>query len=53
MAQPSLKRSSDDFLPGAILVLLLRDGDRRSLKLKDVIFRAEVLHAEVVCFHRH
>ena len=51
--QLSLKRSPDDVLPGAVIELRLRDGDRSSLKLKRVIFRVEVLDAEVICFHRH
>ena len=51
--QLSLKRSPDDVLPGAVIELLLRDGNRRSLKLKRVVFRGEVLHAEVIGFHRH
>ena len=53
MAHHSLKRSPDDVLPGAVMELLLRDGNRRSLKLKHVIFCGEILHAEVIGFHRH
>ena len=48
-----LKRSPDDFLPRAVIELLLRDGNRSSLKVKRVIFRVEVLEAEVIAFHGH
>ena len=49
----SLKRSPNDVLPGAVMELLRRDGNRPSLKLKRVIFRGEVLDAETIGFHRH
>jgi hypothetical protein len=42
-----------EFLPGAIIELLLRDGNRRSLKFKGVNLRVEVLDAEMIGFHRH
>ena len=43
-----LKRSPDDFLPRAIIELLLRDGNRSSLKVKRVIFCVEILNAHVI-----
>ncbi len=42
----SLNRTPDDLLPCAV-VKLLRDGNRPSMKFERVIFRVEVLHAEV------
>jgi hypothetical protein len=44
----SLKRTSDDILPLAVTKLLLRDSDRPSMKLERVIFRVEILDAEMI-----
>ncbi len=44
----SLKRSPNDFLPRAVIELLLRDGNRSSLKVKRVISCVEILNAEGV-----
>jgi hypothetical protein len=46
----SLKRASDNILPPAVTELLLRDSDRPSMKLERVIFRVEILDAEVIAF---
>ena len=47
----SLKGALDDFLPCTVIELLLRDGNRSSVKFERVIFRVEVLEAEVIAFH--
>jgi len=46
----SPKRASHDILPRAVIELLLRDDNRPSIKLERVIFRVEILDAEVIAF---
>jgi hypothetical protein len=46
----SLKRASDDILPRAVTELLLRNGNRLSMKLERVIFRVEILDTDVIAF---
>jgi hypothetical protein len=46
----SMKRAPDDCLPRAVIELLLRDGNRPSIKLERVTFRVEILDAEVIPF---
>ena len=48
----SLKRAPDDILPRAVIKLLLRDRNQPSIKLECVIFRVEILDAEVIAFRR-
>jgi hypothetical protein len=45
-----MKRAPDDCLPRAVIELLLRDGNRPSIKLERVTFRGEILDAEVIAF---
>jgi hypothetical protein len=49
----SLKLSPNDLLPGAVIELLLGDRNRFSIKLERVVFRCEILNAEVIAFHGH
>jgi hypothetical protein len=43
----------DDFLPHAVIELLVSDGNESSLNFERVILRAEVLEANDIAFHRH
>ena len=46
----SLKLSPNDFLPHAVIELLLRDGNESSLNFKREIFCVEVLDANEIAF---
>jgi hypothetical protein len=46
----SRKRAPQDILPRAIIKLLLRDSNQPSIKLECVVFRVEILVAEVIAF---
>jgi hypothetical protein len=46
-----LKLSPDDLPPCAVIELLLGDRKRFSIKLERVVFRFEILDAELIDFH--
>jgi hypothetical protein len=46
----SRKRAPDNILPRTVIKLPLRDGNQPSIKLECVIFRVEILDAEVILF---
>ena len=43
-------RAPDNILPRTVIKLPLRDGNQPSIKLECVIFRVEILDAEVIAF---